>query len=50
VRDNTGFALHVPEQVPLTTAPSAAQLQLIQRLDPHGLRASQLKGNPPGQR
>lgn len=50
VRDNTGFALYVPEQVPLTTAPSAAQLQLIQRLDPHGLRASQLKGNPPGQR
>jgi len=50
VRDNTGFELHVPEQVPLTTAPTPAQLQLIQRLDPHALRASQLKGNPPGQR
>ncbi|MEX5363563.1 ketoacid CoA transferase [Pseudomonas guariconensis] len=50
VRDNTGFALHVPEHCPVTTAPTEAQLQLIQRLDPHNLRASQLKDNPPDQR
>jgi glutaconate CoA-transferase, subunit B len=50
VQDNTGFALHVPQDCPTTAAPSAEQLQLIQRLDPHNLRASQLKDNPPGQR
>ena len=50
VQDNTGFALHVPQDCPTTTAPTIEQLQLIQRLDPHNLRASQLKDNPPGQR
>ena len=50
VQDNTGFALHVPTQCPTTAVPSVEQLQLIQRLDPHNLRASQLKDNPPGQR
>ena len=50
VQDNTGFALHVAQDCPTTPAPSAEQLQLIQRLDPHNLRASQLKDNPPGQR
>lgn len=50
VLDNTGFALHVADNCPTTAAPDAAQLRLIQRLDPHNLRASQLKDNPPGQR
>lgn len=50
VQDNTGFALHVPQDCPTTAAPTVEQLQLIQRLDPHNLRASQLKDNPPGQR
>lgn len=50
VQDNTGFALHVPQDCPTTAAPTIEQLQLIQRLDPHNLRASQLKDNPPGQR
>jgi glutaconate CoA-transferase subunit B len=50
VQDNTGFALHVPQDCPTTAAPAVEQLQLIQRLDPHNLRASQLKDNPPGQR
>jgi glutaconate CoA-transferase subunit B len=50
VRDNTGFELHVPDDCPTTAAPTAEQLQLIQRLDPHNLRALQLKDNPPGQR
>lgn len=50
VRDNTGFELHVPQDCPTTAAPTVEQLQLIQRLDPHNLRALQLKDNPPGQR
>ncbi|WP_137887243.1 CoA-transferase subunit beta [Pseudomonas sp. 2FE] len=50
VQDNTGFALHVPESIATTTAPSLEQLMLIQQLDPHNLRASQLKDNPPGER
>ncbi|MCY1184475.1 hypothetical protein D9M73_251720 [compost metagenome] len=50
VQDNTGFALHVPADCPTTAAPTEEQLKLIQRLDPHNLRASQLKDNPPGQR
>lgn len=50
VQDNTGFALHVPDSIPTTAAPSVEQLMLIQQLDPHNLRASQLKDNPPGER
>ena len=50
VQDNTGFELHVPHDCPTTAAPTVEQLQLIQRLDPHNLRALQLKDNPPGQR
>jgi glutaconate CoA-transferase subunit B len=50
VQDNTGFELHVPADCPTTAAPTVEQLQLIQRLDPHDLRALQLKDNPPGQR
>jgi glutaconate CoA-transferase subunit B len=50
VQDNTGFALHVPASIPTTAAPSVEQLLLIQQLDPHNLRASQLKDNPPGER
>ncbi|WP_439888333.1 CoA-transferase subunit beta [Pseudomonas sp. MBLB4123] len=50
VQDNTGFALHVPATVPTTAAPSPEQLQLVRQLDPHNLRAQQLKDNPPGER
>ncbi|QVM94891.1 ketoacid CoA transferase [Pseudomonas sp. SORT22] len=50
VQDNTGFALQVDADCPVTAAPSEAQLQLIRRLDPHNLRASQLKDNPAGLR
>jgi glutaconate CoA-transferase subunit B len=42
--------LNVPDDCPTTAAPTTEQLQLIQRLDPHNLRALQLKDNPPGQR
>ena len=42
VQQATGFPLHVPAVVPTTPAPSAGQLELLARLDPHGLRASAL--------
>lgn len=50
VQANTGFALHIPEVVPETPAPTEAQLALIQQLDPNNLRALQLKDNPAGDR
>lgn len=42
VQEATGFALCIPENIPETVAPSAEQLALIQKLDPHNLRASVL--------
>jgi glutaconate CoA-transferase subunit B len=39
------------EQAPdvgTTPGPTVEQLEIIRRLDPHGLRATVLKGNPPG--
>jgi len=42
VQQATGFPLHLPAAVPTTTAPTAEQLALLARLDPHGLRASAL--------
>ena len=50
VQDNTGFELHMPATVRELAAPSAAQLRIIRELDPHDLRARQLKGNPKGAR
>ncbi|NWC59615.1 CoA-transferase subunit beta [Pseudomonas veronii] len=50
VQDNTGFALHIPDQIPTTAAPTEEQLAIIRRLDPHNLRAVQLKDNPSSQR
>lgn len=48
VRAATGFALEADERPPLTAAPRAEQLAIIRRLDPHGLRATVLRGDPPG--
>jgi len=45
---NTGYAVHVPADVSLTAAPTAEQLRIIAELDPHNLRARQIKDNPPG--
>ena len=43
VVDATGFALAVPDQVPVTRLPTAAELDLIRgRLDPSGLREQEL--------
>ena len=50
VRENTGYAIHVPDDVAVTTAPTAEQLAIIAALDPHNQRASQIKDNPPGDR
>jgi glutaconate CoA-transferase subunit B len=50
VLEATGFAIDVPESVPVTPAPTAAQLAVIAALDPHDQRASQIRGNPTGDR
>ena len=50
VQQNTGFELHVADDVTTTPAPGPQQLALIARLDPHGARARELKDNPPGDR
>ena len=50
VQENTGFELCIPEQLPTTAAPTEEQLAIIAQLDPHNLRAGQLKDNPPGNR
>lgn len=44
VRALTGFALAVPDDVPVTPAPTGAELKLIrERLDPAGLREAGLR-------
>lgn len=50
VQENTGFEIHIPDQVPTTVAPTDEQLSIIAALDPHNLRSKQLKDNPPGDR
>jgi glutaconate CoA-transferase subunit B len=50
VLENTGFEIHVPDNVTVTAAPTEAQLAIIQQLDPLNVRAKQLKDNPPGDR
>jgi glutaconate CoA-transferase subunit B len=42
VQEATGFPLYIPGQVPTTPEPTAAQLALIARFDPHNLRAHAL--------
>ena len=48
VQEKTGFPLLKADDLGETPHPTAAQLDIIRRLDPHDLRAAQLKGNPPG--
>ena len=50
VQEKTGFPLLKAPNLGETPHPTAEQLTIIRRLDPHGLRAAQLKGNPPGMR
>lgn len=48
VHDNTGFDVVVPEgEIAETKIPDEAVLKIIRRLDPHDVRASLIKGNPP---
>ena len=47
---NTGFELLVAERVPVTPAPGAQQLAIIEQMDPHNQRAMQIKDNPAGDR
>jgi glutaconate CoA-transferase subunit B len=48
VQAATGFPLLQAAGMSETPAPTAEQLALIARLDPHNVRASVLKDNPPG--
>jgi glutaconate CoA-transferase subunit B len=50
VQQNTGFELCIPAAIPVTAAPTEEQLAIIRRMDPHNLRARELKDNPPGDR
>jgi glutaconate CoA-transferase subunit B len=48
VQENTGFPLLKADNLGETPHPTAEQLEIIRRLDPHNIRGAQLKGNPPG--
>lgn len=50
VQEATGFALLKADDLGITPAPTAEQLAIIARLDPHDMRAKAVKGNPPGLR
>lgn len=50
VERETGFPLQRAENLQRTADPTAEQLAIIRRLDPTGIRASVIKGNPPGVR
>lgn len=50
VQDATGFALARAAELIETPAPTAEQLAIIARLDPHHIRASVFKDNPAGRR
>jgi glutaconate CoA-transferase subunit B len=50
VRDNTGFEVIVPADIPTTPSPTPEALALIAAFDPHNIRGTILKGDPPGMR
>lgn len=50
VQANTGFPIVAAEGMGETAGPTEAQMEIIRRLDPHDIRASVLKGNPPGRK
>ncbi len=50
VQDKTGFPLAQADKIATTAAPTADALAMIIRLDPHNLRATVFKDNPPGVR
>ncbi len=50
VIENTGFDVLVPDHLPETPMPTDEELAVIRTLDPHNIRASVIKGNPPAAR
>jgi glutaconate CoA-transferase, subunit B len=50
VQAATGFPLLKAADIATTAAPTAEQVEIIRRLDPHNLRASVIRNNPPGMR
>ena len=50
VQDNTGFSLEQAPNLSQTPAPETSQLAILARLDPHGLRKTIFRDNPPGER
>ncbi|RJF92612.1 CoA-transferase subunit beta [Noviherbaspirillum saxi] len=50
VQAATGFELLRAPEMGVTPLPDATQLDIIRRLDPHNLRASALRNNPPALR
>lgn len=50
VQENTAYPVHIPDNVAVTAAPTQEQLDIIAALDPHNLRALQIKDNPAGDR
>ena len=48
VQDNTGFPLLEADGMTETAAPTQEQIELINRVDPHNVRAKVLRNNPPG--
>lgn len=51
VAENTGFTLaRISDSIPVTAVPGDDALAIIRRLDPHGIRTTLLKGNPPAVR
>ncbi|MFW6150034.1 MAG: CoA-transferase subunit beta [Chloroflexota bacterium] len=43
VRENTGFGIDVPDDLPVTPAPDDKELELISGLDPDGVRYSEFR-------
>ncbi len=50
VQSATGFPLLKAANIGVTPSPTREQLEIIRRLDPHNLRATVIRGNPPGLR
>ena len=50
VKAETGFDLVIEGDVPTTRLPTADELAIIAKLDPHNVRASVIKDNPPADR
>lgn len=48
VQAETGFPLQRAETIATSAVPTEEQLAIIRRLDPTGIRATVIKGNPPG--